>query len=63
MPTVTFYGPTPATNTAGKIRGSGNAVINATLGGNSSERMVTVSFTSNQSNSYISAHYTADAEL
>ena len=63
MPTVTFYGPTPATNTAGKIRGSGNGVISATLGGNSSERIVTVSFTSNQSNSYISAHYTADAEL
>lgn len=63
MPTVTFYGPTPATNTAGKIRGSGNAAITATLGSNISERIVTVSFTSNQSNSYISAHYTADAEL
>ena len=63
MPTVTFYGPTPATSAAGKIRGSGNAVITATLGSNISERIVTVSFTSNQAASYISAHYTADAEL
>ena len=63
MPTVTFYGPTPATATAGKIRGSGNAVIDATLGSNISQRVVYVSFTSNQSNSYISAHYTADAEI
>ncbi len=63
MPTVTFYGPTPATNTAGTIRGSGNAAITANLGGNSNERTVYVQFTSNQSYSYISAHYTADAEL
>ena len=63
MPTVTFYGPTPATSAAGKIRGSGNAVITATLGSNTSERVVYVSFTSNQAASYISAHYTADAEL
>jgi hypothetical protein len=63
MPTVTFYGTSSATNTAGNIRGSGDAVISANTGPSVSEARIDLSFTSNQTYSYITAHYTADAEL
>jgi len=63
MPTVTFYGTTSATNTAGNIRGSGDAVISASTGPSVSEARMDISFTSNQTYSYITAHYIADAEL
>ena len=63
MPTVTLYGTTSATNTAGNIRGSGDVAISAVTGPSLSEARMDISFTSNQSNSYITAHYTADAEL
>jgi hypothetical protein len=63
MPTVTFYGTSAATNTAGNIRGSGDAVISASTGPSVSETRINISFTSNQTYSYISAHYIADAEL
>tara|TARA_A100001388_G_scaffold276083_1_gene262914 strand:+ start:824 stop:2008 length:1185 start_codon:yes stop_codon:yes gene_type:complete len=63
-PTVTMRGPTAATDAAGKIRGSGGAVID--VGGfqnTNSPRQLAFFFTSNQSNSFISGHYYADAEL
>lgn len=63
IPTVTFYGTTAATNAAGKIRGSGDGVISASTLSTLSERVMSVTFTSNQTNSFISGHYYADAEL
>ena len=63
MPTVTLYGTTAATSTAGNIRGSGDTAISASTGPSLSEARIDIAFTSNQSNSYITAHYTADAEL
>tara|TARA_B100000287_G_C20658504_1_gene789346 strand:- start:701 stop:2185 length:1485 start_codon:yes stop_codon:yes gene_type:complete len=63
-PTVTVRGPTAATDAAATIRGSGNTAIS--VGGfqlGNGPRLMGIYFTSNQANSYISAHYYADAEL
>tara|TARA_R100001591_G_scaffold115908_1_gene132096 strand:+ start:7607 stop:9010 length:1404 start_codon:yes stop_codon:yes gene_type:complete len=63
-PTVTLRGPTAATDASGTIRGSGNTAIS--VGGfqnTNSPRQLAFYFTSNQSNSFISGHYYADAEL
>ena len=62
-PTVVTYGPTAATNASGKIRGSGDAVITATVDARTSSRTIGLSYTPNQSNTFASGHYTADAEL
>jgi hypothetical protein len=63
LPTVTFYGTTSATNTAGNIRGSSDTAIAASSGPSISETRIDIGFTSNQAYSYITAHYIADAEL
>ena len=63
-PTVTVRGPTAATDAAATIRGSGNTAIS--VGGfqlGNGPRLMGIFFTSNQANSYISAHYYAAAEL
>ena len=63
-PTVTLRGPTAATDASGTIRGSGNTAIS--VGGfqnTNSPRQLAFYFTSNQSHSFISGHYYADAEL
>ena len=62
-PTVVTYGTTAATNASGKIRGSGDAVITPTVDARTSPRTIGLTYTPNQSNTYASGHYTADAEL
>ena len=62
-PTVTVYGTTSATNASGKIRGSGNAVITASSDNSTSPRIIELSFTPNQSLTFASGHYIADAEI
>ena len=62
-PTVYFYGTTSATNAVGKIRGSGNGVITASLHASHSSRAIGLTYAPNQNYSAISGHYTAEAEL
>jgi hypothetical protein len=62
-PTVTWYGTTAATNTAGNIRGSSDAAVSASTGTGTGTRFITVNFTANTVHSYISGHYEANSEL
>ena len=62
-PTVYFYGTTSATNAVGKLRGSGDAVITANLNNTTSSRIIGINYSPNQNYSYVSGHYTAEAEL
>ena len=62
-PSVTIYGTTNATNASGKIRGSGDAAITASSDNSTSPRIIELSFTPNQSLTFASGHYIADAEI
>ena len=62
-PTVYFYGTTSATNAVGKIRGSGDGVITANTHASHSSRAIGLTYSPNQNYSFVSGHYTAEAEL
>jgi hypothetical protein len=61
-PTITLYGTSSTTNTAGKWRGSNDAAISMSPS-YSSHNSFNVSGNMNQSYTYLSGHWTADSEL
>jgi len=62
-PSLSFYGTTAATNSIGKIRGSGNVQVTVAVEPATSPRIIELGFTPNQNYSYFSGHYTASAEF
>ena len=62
-PSLSFYGTTAATNSLGKIRGSGDTQVTTVVEAATSPRIIELRFTPNQNYSYLTGHYTANAEL